>query len=514
MTIATPTRTHLDDGLGNAKLQIPAALIVFGITGDLAARKLIPAVYTLFRGEHLPPQFTFVGVGRRDWTDEQLHDHIRKSLREHAPHDYNDEDVERLLQVSTYAKVTLEQTGSDSTNLDEYHAMRERLEQLDQEHGTAGNRLFYLAIAPEYYATVAANLGAAGLNKSDGFTRIIVEKPFGTDLESAKVLNTEFRAVFDESQIYRIDHYLGKETVQNIAVFRFGNAIFEPIWNRHYIDHVEITVAESVSVGSRGGFYDKAGALRDILQNHALQVLSMVAMEPPVKWDGQFVRDEKVKLLRAIKPIQPAEAFQHSVRGQYKNGTANGKEVKAYLQTEQVAPDSRTETYAALELKIENWRWAGVPFYLRTGKALKKRITEIVIEFRCQPSSPFGDACSKPNRLLIQVQPDEGITLEFNTKEPGQNIQVQTAEMEFTYRDTFKYETAEAYERLLLDAMEGNNNQFTRNDEVEAAWAIMTPFLQGWAQSTDPLPQYEPGTDGPTEADTWIQSRRTEWRAL
>jgi len=360
-------------------------------------------------------------------------------------------------------------------------------------------------------------LGQAGLNKSQGYTRIIVEKPFGKDLESAKELNHHLREVYDEDQIYRIDHYLGKETVQNIAVFRFAHSIFEPLWNRKYIDHVQITVAETVGVGTRGGYYDQSGAMRDIIQNHVLQVMTLVTMEPPVAWEANDVRDEKVKVLRAVRKIDPAEGADYSIRGQYSEGSVEGERVKGYLETEEVATDSTTETYVALKLLIDNWRWAGVPFYLRTGKALPKRVTEVAIEFQKTPLPLFGNGSedTHPNRLILRIQPDEGITLRFYAKVPGQATQMREVNMDFRYGTSFGVATPEAYERLLLDAMLGDSKLFARDDEVEAAWAIMTRFLEGWKQQKmSKLPQYPAGTWGPQESDDWVEKDGRHWRRL
>ncbi len=356
-------------------------------------------------------------------------------------------------------------------------------------------------------------LGKAGLNQSEGYTRIIVEKPFGTDLDSARALNKSLRTVYDEEQIYRIDHYLGKETVQNIAVFRFANAIFEPVWNHQYIDHVQITVAETVGVGTRGNYYDESGALRDILQNHVLQVLTLVAMEAPSAWETDAIHGEKVKLLKSIRPIDPADVDKYSVRAQYADGSIEGEALQGYLETEKVAPDSTTETYAALKLLIDNKRWNGVPFYLRTGKAMTKRVTEVAIEFFPEPHPLFGEVA--PNRLVLRIQPDEGITIRFNAKLPGQAINVREVNMDFRYGTSFGVPTSDAYERLLLDAMLGDSKLFARDDEVEVAWALMTRFLNGWAKSdVKTLPQYPAGSWGPQEADDWIEKDGRHWRRL
>lgn len=495
-----PLREGLDDTL----TPDPSMIVIFGITGDLAARKLLPALYNLAHENMLPEPFTIVGIGRRDWSDEKFRDEMLNNIKEHSRTDLNDTIWKQFAASLYYIRAEDE---------DDYPAMRERLDQLDEECGTRQNRLFYLAIPPDAYTGIVANLGKVGLNQSEGFTRIIVEKPFGKDLDTARELNHCLRQVFNESQIYRIDHYLGKETVQNIAVFRFSNAIFEPLWNRKYIDHVQITVAESIGVGSRGKYYDESGALRDIIQNHVLQVLSLVAMEPPVAWEANAIHDEKVKLLRAIQPITPEQVSQFSVRGQYAEGHVEGKRIQGYLQTSDVPADSTTETYVGMKLLINNWRWAGVPFYVRTGKALAKRVTEVYVEFQESPLPMFGT--SGANRLILRIQPDEGITMRFNAKLPGQAIKLRDVNMDFRYGTSFGVPTPEAYERLLLDALLGDSKLFTRDDEVEVAWALMTPFLEGWQRSgIERLPQYEAGSWGPDEADEWIRRDGRAWRRL
>jgi glucose-6-phosphate 1-dehydrogenase len=499
----------LMDGLAASRGADPATIVIFGITGDLASRKLIPALYNLLVDGLLPPVYHIVGVGRRDWTDEQLRVEMRKGIEKFSRSGINDSLWNNFAKALYYQKVNFDQP-------EEYQQLASRLLMLDRVQQTASNRLFYLAIPPDQYQMVAANLGGAGLNGSHGYTRIIVEKPFGVDLDTGRALNRELRKVFKEDQIYRIDHYLGKETVQNILVFRFANTIFEPLWNHRYIDHVQMTIAESVSVGTRGGFYDKAGALRDIIQNHALQVLSLVAMEPPVDWQAQDIRDEKVKLLRSIRQIQPSEAGDYSIRGQYSAGAIAGESVRGYLETDGIPPDSTTETYVALKLNIDNWRWAGTPFYLRTGKSLPKRVTEIAVDFKRPPTLLFPtDQHLDTNRLILRIQPDEGITVRFNAKLPGQAIQLRDVNMDFRYGASFGVQSAEAYERLLLDAMLGDPKLFARDDEVEAAWSLMTSFLRGWENSgVKKLPQYSAGSWGPKESDEWLAKDGRHWRRL
>jgi glucose-6-phosphate 1-dehydrogenase len=391
------------------------------------------------------------------------------------------------------------------------------LEEVDRDRGTGGNRVYYLATVPTVFAEVAGALGHAGLNQPsqpDAFVRIVIEKPYGRDLASALALDTAVHAVFDESQVYRIDHYLGKETVQNVLALRFANAIYEPIWNRRYIDHVQVTVAESLGVGHRGGFYETAGALRDIVQNHVLQVLALTLMEPPATIDAQGIRDEKVKALRAVDIMTRDEVATNVVRGQYDAGWVEGEQVSGYRQEEGVSPYSTTETYVAMRLKVDNWRWAGVPIYVRTGKRLPKRVTEVAMTFHRVPHLPFSAAEAKglePNALVLRVQPDEGITLRFGAKVPGQAFRVRTVSMDFSYGAAFLEETPDAYERLLLDAMVGDPTLFIRTDEVEQAWRIVDPILDAWADDA-PLARYQAGTWGPAEADRLIEADGRAWR--
>jgi glucose-6-phosphate 1-dehydrogenase len=509
LAAANPLRA----GLRMQRTPEPCAVIIFGATGDLTHRKLVPALYNLQRERFLPPGFSVAGFARRDWSDEFFRDSLL-----HDAQEFSRSGIEAPLWESFSEGVSYVQSAFDDAK--GYQALAKRLNELDDQRGASGNRLFYLATPPESYATIIQQLGAAGLAKSPrgGWVRIIVEKPFGRDLASARALNAEVHNVFDENQVYRIDHYLGKETVQNILVFRFANGIFEPLWDRRYVDHVQITVAETVGVEGRGGYYEHAGALRDMVQNHLMQLLTLTAMEPPIGYRADVVRDEKVKVLRAIRPIAPEQVDRFTVRGQYGPGAAGGQAVPGYREEQGVARDSNSETYVALQLFIDNWRWAGVPFLLRTGKRLPKRVSEIAIQFRSAPlmlfdSGPLSDI--EPNVLAIQVQPDEGITLRFDSKVPGQANQIRPVTMDFRYNAAFGVESPEAYERLLLDAMLGDSTLFTRSDEVEASWSLITPIHHGWEANAPPaFPNYDAGTWGPKEADRLLEREWRAWRRL
>ncbi len=512
-----PTTGPLDNplrtGLRLGRTPEPCTMVIFGASGDLTSRKLVPALYNLARERRLPAGFSVLGFARRAWDNNAFREVLHAAVTANSRSGPAEPDLwASFAEGIFYHRASFDEPAG-------YTTLGARLAAIDSERDTGGNRVFYLATPPEAYAEIVAQLGAHGLNRSSngGWTRIIIEKPFGHDLESAQALNRQVLAVFDEQQVYRIDHYLGKETVQNLLVFRFANGIFEPVWNRRYVDHVQLTVAESIGVEDRGGYYDRAGALRDMIQNHLTQLLTLTAMEPPVAYDPDAVRDEKVKVLRAIRPISPAEALTATVRGQYGPGSISGHPVGGYRAERAVAPTSQTETYVALRLFIENWRWAGVPFYLRSGKALPRRVSEIAVQFRSAPTMLFADTpvnAIEPNVLAIKIQPDEGISLTFGSKVPGQ-AQIRPVSMDFRYGTSFGVASPEAYERLLLDCMLGDGTLFTRRDEVEASWALLTPILQGWAAAEPlPFPNYEAGTWGPAAADAFMARDGRAWRRL
>jgi glucose-6-phosphate 1-dehydrogenase len=493
----------------------PCIVVIFGASGDLTKRKLLPALYHLEQSGLLPKDFAVVGVARRP-LEQTFAPDMKDGILSGGGVEKDDVKLDPFVSRIQYHAMNFDDASG-------YEALKQVLADMDTKFGTKGNRLFYLATAPEYFSDIIKYLGdhcmARPADCGDGgnWVRVIIEKPFGHDLESAKALNNEVNKVFGEDQIFRIDHYLGKETVQNILVFRFANGIFENVWNRNYIDHVEITAAESIGIEGRGPFYETAGALRDVVQNHVMELLSFVAMEPPVSFEAAAVRAEKVKVWKAIQPIHPAD----TVRGQYGPGTVDGKPVVGYRQEDRVHPRSQTETYAALRLEIENWRWAGVPFYIRAGKRLAKRVTEISIQFKLPPLLLFKDAHGKggegirPNVLSMRIQPDEGITLQFGAKVPGPTMTISKVNMDFSYAEAFGKSSANGYERLLLDAMLGDATLFAHRDGVEATWSLITPILEAWAK--DPirdLPNYAAGTWGPATSDAMLKSDGRKWRKL
>jgi glucose-6-phosphate 1-dehydrogenase len=478
----------------------PSVVVIFGASGDLTARKLIPALRQLAHHKRLPEEFAVVGVGRSPLRDDEFRGRF---------FDGSDAATPGLAESLRYVS-----GGYDEPAM--YERLSGVLAELDATAGTAGNRLFYLATPPQAFVPIVEGLAAAGLNRTGpgSFARVVIEKPYGRDESSAKQLDDRVHAGFDESQVFRIDHYLGKDTVQNVLALRFANSIFQPIWNRTWVDHVQITVAETLGVGSRGGFYEEAGAMRDILQNHVLQVLALALMEPPASFSPEAVRNEKVKLLQSIRLPTTSDIDRVAVRGQYTRGGTANELMPGYREESGVNPLSRTETYAAVRLDVDNWRWAGVPFYVRTGKRLPTRVTEVVLQFQRPPHLPIrADQVTElqPDALILRIQPDEGITLRFGAKVPGHSFRVRSATMEFSYGDTFREESPEAYERLLLDALIGDPTLFIRSDEVEQCWRIVDPIVGHWAESPARIPLYEAASWGPTEADQLLERDGRAW---
>lgn len=485
-------------------------LVIFGAAGDLTKRKLVPALYNLKKAELLSDNFAVIGLARAEMDDEEFRTRLRDDMNQFAT-----EEIET--EIWNWLAERLHYLSGDFDDDQTYSALKTAIEKIDGERNAQGNRIFYLATAPQYFAPVVEKLGAANLTEeADGhFSRIVIEKPFGSDVDSAKQLNQELMQVLREDQIYRIDHYLGKETVQNIMVFRFGNGIFEPIWNRRYIDSVQITAAEKVGVEQRGNYYEQAGALRDMVPNHLLQLVTLTAMEPPISFKANAVRDEQAKVLHAIQCPPPDEAARRSVRGQYGAGLIDGQTVPAYRSEHNVAPDSSVDTFVALKLLIDNWRWADVPFYLRTGKRLGARDTEISITFKRAPFMLFRDTPVDQltsNRLVLHIQPDEGVSLRFGAKVPGPVLKLGAVDMEFNYEDYFGNVSATGYERLLHDCMLGDATLFQRADQVEAGWAVVAPIQKAWAEASPPdFPNYEAGSWGPKEADELLAADGHKW---
>jgi len=490
-------------------------LMIFGASGDLTARKLIPALFSLSRNGFLPEKMPIIGVARRQKTDEQFRNELKETLAKELSAEemrHWDEFSGRLRYIPT-----------DFGRAEDYVNLKSSVEQIEEELGLPGERIVYMALSPDLFLPAVRGLSDAGLVPPDeSRLRVVIEKPFGRDLESAKQLAQDLSELLEEDQIYRIDHYLGKETVQNILLFRFGNAIFEPLFNRNHIDDVQITVAESQGIeGGRGGYYDESGALRDVLQNHVLQLLCLVAMEPPALFDADHLRDEKLKVLNTLRPGSDAGVDEWAVAGQYAASSLNGERLKAYVDEDRIAADSRTETFIALEARIDNWRWAGVPFYLRTGKRMPQRVSEIAITFKLPPMNLFhtveceGNLCemveTRPNQLIFRIQPQESIALKFSAKHPGMQYQLQPVNMDFSFQE-FETQLPEAYERLLLDVVRGDSTLFTRSDELEAAWAFVDPILNAWARPDHHPNLYPAGSWGPKPAMDLLSRSGRQWR--
>ncbi|MBL8677621.1 MAG: glucose-6-phosphate dehydrogenase [Myxococcales bacterium] len=509
----TGTENPLRAGLDDERLAPASAIVIFGASGDLTRRKLVPALYHLQLARMLGPGSAIVGFARKDGSSEEFRAEQREATAQFARSKPVDADAWASFEPSlSYVQGNFDEPAA-------FARLKEHLDTVDSTFGTRGNRLFYFATPPEFFSVIAKQLKAAGLiaDASDRsrFTRVIVEKPFGTNLESSRQLDRALHEVLDESQIYRIDHYLGKEAVQNVLAFRFGNAIFEPLWRRETIDHVQITVAEEIGIEGRGKFYEGAGATRDIIQNHLFQLLMLVAMEPPSAFDADAVRDEKVKVLRALRPMHRDRIAELTARGQYGRGTLGGGLLPAYREEKDVHPDSRTETYAAMRCEIDNWRWQGVPFYIRTGKRLTRRVTEIAVRFKGIPVALFGrsQAETAPNELVLRIQPDEGITLRFAAKQPGSHMLLRDVNMDFRYGATWGRTSADAYERLILDALLGDATLFARDDEVDEAWRYVSPIIDAWNEMPPPsFPNYAAGTWGPASAEALVERDGRRWR--
>ncbi len=507
--VAERAENPLVEGLERLPIH-PTTLVIFGATGDLAKRKLLPALYNLAHEGALPERFNLIGVSRSDHAHEEFREQAHEAIKEFSRREPDPAVLDKLLDEVRYVPGTFDDPSV-------YDTLGHTLDEFDKAAGVRMNRCFYLSTAPAFFPVIVGQLGEHTLCRHEGAdVRVVIEKPFGTTLAEAEQLNREVLSVFDEQQVFRIDHYLGKETVQNIMAFRFANGLFEPVWNRNYIDQIQITAAEDIGIGSRAGYYDSAGALRDLIQNHMLQLLCHVAMEPPVNFTADEVRNEKVKVLQAIHAPTEAQIDEIAVRAQYAEGESGGEHVGGYLQENDVPSGSNTETYAALRLEVDNWRWAGVPFYLRTGKRLARKVTEVAVTLKPVPHLAFkqeGSLGVRPNQLIMTMQPNEGVSLSLGAKIPGTRMRIRPVYMEFLYGTSFLSQSPEAYERLITDAMRGDATLFTRNDEVEAQWRICDPIVQKWEATPGPLPQYPSGSQGPAEAEGLMLPGQ-EWRTI
>lgn len=505
MSSSNPLRDAADRRL--PRIAGPSGLVIFGVTGDLSRKKLMPAVYDLANRGLLPPGFSLIGFARRDWEDEDFAQVVHDSVKEHARTPFREEVWQQLIQGMRFVQGDFDDDAAFAT-------LKSTIEELDKQQGTGGNFAFYLSVPPKFFPKVVQQLKKHGLadQKDGSWRRAVIEKPFGHDLKSAQELNQVVHEVFPPNEVFRIDHYLGKETVQNILALRFANTLFEPIWNRSYVDHVQITMAEDIGIGGRAGYYDGIGAARDVIQNHLLQLLALTAMEEPASFDAHALVAEKTKVLGAVR--LPKDFGKETVRGQYAAGWQGGEQAVGYLQEDGIDPKSTTDTYAAVRLEIDNRRWAGVPFYLRTGKRLGRRVTEIAVVFQRAPHSPFDHTATEElgqNAIVIRVQPDEGITMRFGSKVPGTSMEIRDVSMDFAYGESFTESSPEAYERLILDVLLGDSNLFPRLEEVEQSWRILDPIEEYWDTHGKPA-QYESGTWGPAEADEMLAREGRSWR--